>query len=213
MSVIAFGAAALAIGLAAWVGKRIVTVRAAAALVLLEALVMMVSRSFDSSNETVIVVNMVVLLVVSLAAAGSVAAFAFAGRRPLAIIGAGLWMVWWVMDAVVLIWVIRTTIGGPLVEPPTLGVVPVLVGGLGSLLLGIAALVRAKQPGGRAIFTMQIGFTITWFVGELWLMNSAASERTEAYPALRGFSDVGYLGWHAVLFVLLWRRASRRPDG
>jgi hypothetical protein len=204
---LAIAAAALVLGVAVWAGKR-VPIRAAAALVLLDALAMVVSSSFESSNETVIVVNMIALLVISLAAGGSVAAFAFAERRPLAIGGVVLWMLWWVLDAVVLLWVIRTTIGGPLVEPPALGLFPVFVGAAGSLAVGIATVARAKQRGGGAILSVQTGFTITWFAGELWLMDAAASGDAERIAALRHFSDVGYVGWHVVLAVLLWRSAA-----
>jgi hypothetical protein len=209
VSFIALGAAALAIGIAAWTSKRLPTLRVIAVLLALDALVFVFAEALDMPSASLRVALWIGMLVISLATMGTVAALAFTERKPLVIAGAVSWTLWWILDAMFFLWVIQTTVDGSLESsPPGFGIVPYLAGAAAALLVAIAALAHAKQPGAIALVAVLAGFLIVWCLGEAWLMSITVEDDVERIASLRQFRNVGYVGWHVVLAVLLWRIAQ-----
>lgn len=200
MYFVALGAAALAIGIAAWAGKQIAGLQTIAALVGLEAVAFVFAEAWEPRAPAAVTAMLIAILVLSLATTGTVAARAFAAKTPLAIAGAVCWTIWWVLEAIFLLWGIQTLFTEVPVAAAGFGIVPILAGAVGVLLVAIAVLAEAKQPGAIALVAVLAGFLVAWCLGEGALIYNADG-------ALRPLRNAGYVGWHIVLAILLWRTA------
>lgn len=134
----------------------------------------------------------------ALASAVLVSALAHARKHPVLQMGASCWAIWWLGDAALSLWLAS---GG---QPPPMWLC-MLPAGCG---FGAAVLVAGYAHGGLhqlgAAVVILVGFVITWMFGEVIIFDTLLTGDADE-PTLRYVSTVGYLGWHAVLAVLLRR--------
>lgn len=180
--------------------------RVAAALVSLDALAIIISRTFEAQSETVIVAHFAVIAVLGLATTVALGVLAARERTVFAITGAALWSLWWLMDAAYWLWAIRTTLGATLAPPRFPGLLQPAVGALAGLAVAVAAMRRGRQRGRAGLVAIYIGFAIAWFIGQLWLRDLVDEGQL---AELTRFSDIAFVGWHVALALLLWRSAAR----
>lgn len=207
MFVIVLAAAAVLLGVL--VGRRTgprIT-RLLALLLAIESVAIVGLGEIAFAAPAAVAAAYIVSLVLALAILVVVIACASAGRSLIGLAGAACWTFWWASDAALWLWGVRTALGQDASPPTALGIVPVIAGALAGLGTAIAAVVRGKQRGGGALVAMVVGFALAWVVGEQWVLEAALVDDAARIAALHRFSEVGLVGWHVALAVVVWRSA------
>jgi len=199
---IAFGAAVLVVGVGVVAARRGPPLRAIAVLLVVEASVLAVTTSVEWTSVAPLVAFSIATLVVSLATTGSVIAFAFAQRSRISVLAALTWTAWWVSEAVLYLWVVEAAVRGPS-EPPNWGLYSCMFGFCAASFVVGAVHGTRKRIG--TIIVVFVAFLIVWLCGRVWMWDTGNIDGPDDMRSLRHFSNVGYVGWHIVLAVMVWR--------